>query len=558
VDDRDRDLVHVLRAVVEEDPTKSGGHGPGTNVPGPRHPALAVAAHSRERASVTQLTKPEQAGVLVLGKILATLSELIAPIALVRLLPKVEVGILAEVLLIYTTLALLLTTGFPTTVLYYLPGRPASERRAIAWQLAKVMTALGAIGGALLLAVGLISVWAPDAFEIFASSVGRERSSFLYLAGLALFPVADVPARMLPNLCVVENRPRAAAWVGVFRGLGMSAGVLIPVALTASLWWIVVGVTVFGFLFGVLTLHYLRSLYSGVPRIPSPTRVRDLFRFGVPLGLTDVVSNLNGRVDRFLIFLLFTEATFAEYQAGAWQIPMITSIPYLAIMAYAPQLTELFKNGRTEDAIRIWREATEKIALLVVPIAMVFVVAAEEIIELLFTADYLRGAAVFRWYAIMTLGRVTAFGTVIACAGRPEFLPRAAAIAMASNILLSVPLVLSIGFVGPALGTALAFLPMTLAYTYYIARAAGLPFERIFPLAAYSRILGLALVAAAGALLFKWTTDAGPAVALAVEVTIVLGAFSLLGTAVGMIRGSDWRFLVDWFRLKALRNRRGG
>ena len=74
----------------------------------------------------------EQAGVLVLGKILATLSEAVVPLAIVRLLGKADVGILSGLLLVYSTVALVLTAGFPETLTFYLPARSPAERKAIA------------------------------------------------------------------------------------------------------------------------------------------------------------------------------------------------------------------------------------------------------------------------------------------------------------------------------------------------------------------------------------------------------------------------------------------
>ncbi len=501
---------------------------------------------------MTQQDRAEQAGVLVLGRILSTLSEVIVPLVIVRVLDKVQVGILAEVLLIYTTVTLLLAAGFPATLLYYLPGRPAAERKAIALRVTTILAGLGALGGLLLLATGLLSVWTPQLFSFFASAVDTGQQSFVYLAGLALFPLADVPARILPNLCVVEGRARSAAWVGVVRGVGMTTAVLLPLAFSKNLWWVVGGLSGFGLLLGLLTIRYFRLLYRGVEKTHSPTSIGELFRFGLPLGLTDMVANINSRIDRFLIIFFFTEATFAEYQVGAWQIPMITSIPYLALTVYAPQLSKLFKSGKGEDAITIWRDTTTKIALLVIPITMVFVVAAEELIELLFTADYLRAADIFRLYAIVTLGRVTAYGTVLVCAGRPGYLPRAGLVALVWNVGISVPLVLILGFVGPAVGTVLAFIPTVIGYCYYISKASGVPLGRIYPFVGYMKVLLLGLVAASGAVAFKVSVTLPAAIKLGGEAMILLLTFGLIGTALGMITRSDWRFLVDWMRLKAV------
>src|SRR5882724_5592095 len=107
-------------------------------------------------------THSEQASVLVLGKILATLSEAVVPLVIVRLLGKADVGILSGLLLVYSTVALVLTAGFPETLTFYLPTRPPAERQAIARTVAQSLLLLGVIGGAVLLGLSLATRFSPS------------------------------------------------------------------------------------------------------------------------------------------------------------------------------------------------------------------------------------------------------------------------------------------------------------------------------------------------------------------------------------------------------------
>src|SRR3954470_11139110 len=104
----------------------------------------------------------EQAGVLVLGKILATLSEAIVPLAIVRLLGKANVGILSGLLLVYSTVALVLTAGFPETLPFYFPTRQLAERKAIARKIAQALLLLVMLAALVLLTVSLLALFAPS------------------------------------------------------------------------------------------------------------------------------------------------------------------------------------------------------------------------------------------------------------------------------------------------------------------------------------------------------------------------------------------------------------
>ena len=115
------------------------------------------------------------------------------------------------------------------------------------------------------------------------------------------------------------------------------------------------------------------------------------------------------------------------------------------------------------------------------PICMIFIVAAEESITLLFGPQYAASAIVFRLYSIWTLLRIAAFGNVITAAGKPQFVLQAAGLSFLANIALSVPLTLWLGYYGAALGTLVSFIPMILFYCAKISEATDVPFRKIYP-----------------------------------------------------------------------------
>lgn len=483
--------------------------------------------------------------MLAVGHILAGLTEVIAPLIIVRLLGKTEVGVLTSLLLINTTITMVLTLGLPGTLAFHLPTRSRGERRAIAGRMGRLLLSLG-FGAVLvqLLIAGL------SAAEVLETEVRLH-----YLIALAGLPLGDLPMRMLPNLLVIEDRDRAAASTSIIRSLGMSLGTLVPLALGASVWTVMLVLSGVGLVFGLTTLFFFYRVYRDTPRAPTDLSVRGMINFALPVGVTELISNINNRFDRFLIIPLGAIA-YAEYTAGSWQVPIIPSLAYAVGVAYGPRFSELFKENRLKEAVDVWREQASKTALLVVPIALVFVVAAEETITLLFTADYVNGASVLRFYALMTMGRITAFGTILVAAGKPKYVFRAALIAFMSNVVISVPLVWWIGFNGPALGTMLAFIPMVCGYTWYIGKAAGVPFRDVFPLGAWFKVVLTALPAVAVAVFFKFNVETTPLWALLSEAAIVLLGFALVGSLTGLISREEWRFLREYVLLKAFRRRR--
>jgi O-antigen/teichoic acid export membrane protein len=255
---------------------------------------------------------------------------------------------------------------------------------------------------------------------------------------------------------------------------------------------------------------------------------------------------LNSELDRYLIAATFPVARFAEYRAAAWQVPLIKEIPYTVGRVDTPYLTRLFETGKTREALQLWRASTEKVALLVAPLACIFIVAAEEVVTLLFTDEYIAAAPVFRMYSLLMLGRTCSFGNVLIAAGKPGYVFQAAGLSFLTNIVLSVTALLAFGFIGPAIGSVLAFVGMTFYYCWCIARATNVRVSETFPLMAYLRVVLTAGVACVPAIAIKLNAGLGPGLALAAIAVSLVGTFALVGTVTRQIQREDWRFLGRW------------
>jgi O-antigen/teichoic acid export membrane protein len=395
----------------------------------------------------------------------------------------------------------------------------------------------------------LIGAYATPLIEGFGAIDGTP-TDLSPLMFLLLFPLGDLPARILPNLAVVERRPKTAATYGVFRSLTISVSTLLPVALGYSPDVVAMSMSAVALGQLVFVFTVLRRCYRDVPRIESPVSTRELVRFGLPLGATDMVSSFNNRFDQLLIVLSFPAESFAVYRAGATQIPVVTRVPYLVATALSPSLVEAFREGRARDALDAWKGSITKVSLLVVPVVLVFFVGAEASIELIAGEDYLDAVPVFRWYTLLSIVRVAAFGAVIVAAGRPHYVLYAALFSFSFNVLLSVPLLLLLGFVGPAAGTALAFFPTAAYYCSRIAKASGIPLRDIFPLGSYLRVLAVALPGAAAGWAFAMSTDYAAWLELPLVALIVLGSFAALGTLTRTVSAGDWAFITAKLRRK--------
>jgi O-antigen/teichoic acid export membrane protein len=487
-----------------------------------------------------------QAGVLVLGTTLATLSSAIAPLLVVRLIGKADVGQLLSVTLVYETAAMLLSTGFPGTLLYQTSNRERPERGAIARRIAGMACGMGAAGAALIVAISLVLRAHPFGYTPSATLDAQLGMLLVLAPSLA----ADLPFRLIPNLLVAEGLARRSASLQVLRTIALTLATLVPLALQASVPTVILCYAAVRWAFGGWVLYELARLYRGVPRVPVPLGTREFWRFAIPIGMTEAIGILNQQLDRWLVLLALPAARFAEYQVGAWQVPVIGTIAYSVGAAYTPELVRHFQAKDPYGALGVWQKSIHKVSLIVLPVTMALFVGAEELVTLLFTEDYAEAAVVFRYYSVITFLRVAAYGNVIVAAGRPPLAVRAAGLGLVYNALFGIPLVLSLGFVGPAVAAACAFVLQVTTYVYFIARAAEVPLSKVFPVGRYLWVLSLAGVAGLAGYGVKRLLEGHLLVAFVAELLTVLAVFAVLGTLTRTIDRADWAYARDWVRLK--------
>jgi O-antigen/teichoic acid export membrane protein len=503
----------------------------------------------QEPVGSARVTQARAAGVLVIGQIAATLADVLTPLVLVRYLEREELGLLGGLLLVYQTTTMVVASGIPRSVLYFLPGRERAVRAAIAWRLSGMLaTAAGVIAAVCMLS---FAIWQ----GLFGAPVA-ETSLLPWLPLLACWIACDIPTRMLPNVLVTEGLARSSAAVSVIRSVGSGAAVLCPAMLGLGVGAIAMAMAGWSVVYlgwcAWLLLRVLRP--QAVPddaRIPT---VRDILRFSIPVGATDVINVVNKGVDRFLIMGVFPAAVWAEYQVGAWQIPVISTVAWSVGAVQMPTYRELAERGELSEILGQWRQSVVKVSLVVVPVAMACMFAAGPLIRVLFTSVYESAVPVFVCYTAMVLGRVAFYGAPVLAMGRPDLVMSAAGFTLLSNLAFSVPLLWWVGSVGPAAGSALGMAAAMVVYCYFIGLVLQTPWHRVFPIGGWLRVVGWSTIAGGTGYLAQGMLQLSDAAALPFQLVITLVMYSVIATLAGDISSADWRFVREWLTLRVLRS----
>ncbi|MCG8604322.1 oligosaccharide flippase family protein [bacterium] len=479
-----------------------------------------------------------KAGIMVVSRAMAILVQLATMMTLTRILTKDDFGLLSFLLLAYSSVLTISQLGLPESIFYFFEKMPAYSRKAVALVVARILFFLGLGGSTLLLVLTFVApLWG---YEV--------EGMFLPLVFLILL---ELPTTPLPNILIAIDRAKTAAWLNIVFSVLQFLAVIVPASLGAPLQALMFSLLGYGVIRFILSnaLFFVNVKGELSPRGKGLTG--ELLRYSVPLGLAQILWGLNRQIDKYVVAALFPAAVLAEYTIGAWEIPIIPGIAYSVASVMMPQYVSSYLKGEKSELLALWFKAIHKVSIIVLPLTVLFLIAAEEFITLFFSANYLAAAVPFRIYTIILLQRVAAYSSMHRALGNTKIISYAAIYLLVINLGLSVPFALWLGIAGPPTATLVAnvfswWYSMKKMQTALVVR-----WRDVFPFGFYGKTLVTSALAAVPIVLFKFSVDTPVPMKLATMVVGYLLAYAFFSSISGVVKREDWSYLVRGLRLKS-------
>ena len=470
--------------------------------------------------------------------------QIVIGMLLVRYLTKYDYGTFRQIMLVAVLISTTIAIGLPQSLSYFIPRASTSqEKKQLAFQVFVALTLLG-------LFAAVISY-----LFRFRISTGFNNPELLQYSWIfSLFFLFLIPSKCTQPTLVSLGRTNFASFLNVGTAIVNFFFVIIPLILGKDLEIILVSMLSVYILKFLIVVYVLSSLEGGLPKIMDIPSLRKQFFYGMPLGGSLILGVTRKYIDQFIIAAFYNPVNFAIYSRGAFELPFVAIFPYTLSTLMIPKIAEFQKEGKLSNILHLWQESMRKISLIFFPLFVFTFIFAEEIITLLFTADYLDSVLVFRVYLVLLPFRIVAYRTILQAVGKTKPIFTAVCISLIISLILGILLEKALGLVGPAIAIVIGELTGS-GYMLWQTKihlkfsfADLVPLKRLF----YPFLISIIV----GVLLF-------PLCLLNVNTLLILVSSSLLYFTVyvfimryfSIFTEDDWDTVYRWITLRVLREK---
>jgi O-antigen/teichoic acid export membrane protein len=477
----------------------------------------------------------DRAGFLIVANVIKFGIGIIMPMILVRMLSHSDYGTYQQLALVSYTAVALLTLGLPTSVFYFNSHIGRTGLPALIVQTSVMLLIVGALGslaiycGAAPLARLMNNPGAAPLLALFGVSVG--------------FVIASEHSI---SFLIAQNRYGLAVVFELAEALIRLALLLTPLWLGWGFSGLVVFLVIYSIIRFTARTAYL-FLRSGVSFSELGGRwfVGQQLSYSAPIAMMALVVMMGSTFNRGILAASFTPADYAVYAVGNVVLPFASIFQAAVANVLRAEMPALVRDGHLAEVVRIVRESTRKLSIIVLPSFVFLLAHSHEFITVLFTNSYERSVSVFRicvWELPLDMLILSAIPQIC---GKTKVNMYINFAATAFLIISSLGLVRGIGFYGAPLAGILTQYFTAALFMIVVLRLLQTTPWRLIPIPEILRVLTVSAVAA----LASWLPAAlSPyrLVDLIIEGLVYGVVFLLLAGPAGVVTSEDRRLVRRW------------
>lgn len=327
--------------------------------------------------------KKQSAGLLF-AKVVGFAFAFMIPLLVVRFLNQDQVGVYRQSFQVVTNAMSFLSLGVAMSAFYYL-SREMEKRAAAVFN---ILLFHFTTGGLAFFAL----VFFPQILgNLFQSP---EMTALAPLIGVAIW--LGMTSVFLETIAVANQETLLSTVFIICAQLSKTVLIIAAVTYFRSVEAIIYAAIVQGAIQTVVLLFYLNSRFPRFWKTFSFKFLREHLAYALPFGLAGVLWVMQSDLHAYFVGWKFSDAEYAIYAYGCFQIPLITMLSESVIAVLLPRMSQLQLTDDRREMIRVTGRAMQKLALFYFPIFVFLMIVSETLVVTLFTRDYLASVSVFR------------------------------------------------------------------------------------------------------------------------------------------------------------------
>lgn len=430
----------------------------------------------------------DRAGLLIVANLVKFSVGFIMPMVLVRLLSQNDYGTYQQMVLVSNTAIGLMTLGLPTSVYYFVNHVERERIPALVVQTTLLLAAAGA------LATAVIFFGAP---QIAKSLNNPQMAWLLSIYSLSIFFL--IASEHSIAFLIAQDHYRLAVGFEVGETIIRVALLLVPLWLGFGFTGLVVAIVIYAVLrFVVRTIFMFRTGGLRFGGWSKSTFAGEQLNYSLPIFISSIAGLLGGVFNRGIVAAAFTPAHYALYAVGNLPFPFASIFQASVGNVLRASLPPLVRDGQLTEVVRIMREGSRKLSIVVLPSFIFLYGFSQEFITLLFTTRYEESVPIFRIYLWEVPLHLLLLSPIPQIFGKTKVNLYIILCSTAMLIALSYLLLKGVGFYGPAIAAVTSQYFAVVIYIAVVLRLTKSRLLQLLPVPEMLRVIlasGVALVA---------------------------------------------------------------
>ena len=335
---------------------------------------------------------------------------IVSSMILSRYFDKAEYGTYKQVMYVYNTLLTIFTLGLPKAFSYFLPRVENAQAKGLIRKITNLFFLLG----------GLLSI----VLFLFSPQIALILKNPDLKIALRIFAI--VPFLLLPTMGLegILATYKKTMFLAIYN-ISTNIFKLLCVTLPVMFWNLQYKEALIGFVIASL-LTFLTALYLKfypVRRFPlekCAISYREIFNFSLPLLTASLWGIAIHSTDQFFISRYFGRETFAEFSNGSFELPIIGMVISACATVLSPIYSRLSHEevNPKEEMFPLWKNVTEKSALLIYPLLIYCCFFADSIMTALYGTKYETSHVYFQIKLSIDFLRIVSFAPLLINTGR--------------------------------------------------------------------------------------------------------------------------------------------